>query len=97
MSLSFIDAINGSFESLGGILCWINVRRLIHDKYIVGISWHVQGFFSLWGLWNLIYYSSLNQPFSFFGGILLVLGNSTWMLLAIKYLKKETMLWQQLQ
>lgn len=79
------DIINGLFELSGGILCWLNVHRLVKDKQVKGVNWGVQAFFALWGWWNLYYYPSLNQWVSFIGGIVLVLGNTAWTILAIKY------------
>lgn len=77
------DAVNGIFESFGGILCWFNVFKLFKDKEIKGISIWVSIFFCIWGFWNLYYYPSLQQWWSFWGGILLVSGNSFWVILAI--------------
>ena len=81
------DLINGMFEMLGGILCWLNCYALVRDKQIKGVNWLVIAFFALWGYWNLYYYPYLNQWLSFTGGIFLVLGNSTWVILAIRYRK----------
>lgn len=81
------DMINGSFEVLGGILGWLNVRQLIKDKTVKGVYWPVQLFFFVWGVWNLYYYPSLGQWYSFFGGICIVTGNLAWVVFAIYYLK----------
>jgi hypothetical protein len=83
----FVDWINGSFEIVGGILSWMNVKKLQKDKHLAGVYWPVTAFFSVWGLWNLFYYPSLDQWVSFVGGLFLVSGNSVWVLLAIKYQK----------
>lgn len=83
------DLINGLFEGLGAILCWFNVTRLRKDKEVKGVSWAVQAFFSLWGIWNLYYYPSLGQWASFWGGVGLVSGNATWVILAIKYSRSD--------
>lgn len=79
------DVINGLFEVSGGLLCWANVARLVRDKRVVGVYWEVQGFFSVWGLWNLYYYPALGQWASFAGGLFLSLGNTTWTALAVYY------------
>lgn len=83
------DAINGAFETLGGLLCWVNVIRLLSEKRIAGVYWPVQAFFSVWGIWNLYYYPSLGQWASFLGGVFLVLGNATWTVLAAYYARKQ--------
>ena len=84
------DAINGMFELVGGIVIWHNVRRLLQAKRTLGISWSVQGFFAIWGWWNLWYYPSLHQWCSFAGGVLLVIGNTVWVVLAIHYHRVNT-------
>lgn len=41
---------------------------------------HVNGaFITAWGLWNLYYYPSLDQPWSFYGGVALVCVNTTYL------------------
>ena len=79
------DLINGSFECFGGTLLCINIYRLLRDKQVRGISLIPVIFFTLWGYWNLFYYPHLNQWVSFFGGILVVLANTMWVLMAIYY------------
>lgn len=83
------DIINGSFELVGGFLCWMNVIKLRKDKQVKGVCWSVQAFFAAWGFWNLVYYPSLGQWASFWGGVVLVGGTTTWVILALKY-RKET-------
>ena len=79
------DLVNGIFEFIGAILCWLNVKRIRKERELKGFYWPVQAFFTVWGVWNLFYYPHLEQWFSFTGGALLVLGNGTWVGLAIKY------------
>jgi hypothetical protein len=85
--MSVNDIINGSFEILGGLLNIFNIRQLLIDKQIKGISWPVVGFFTSWGLWNLFYYPSLHQYVSFIGGVTLVITNLIWLVLALRYKK----------
>ena len=80
------DLINGIFEFGGGFLVWFNVQKILKDKTVSGVYWPVQAFWATWGLWNLLYYSSLGHWASFTGGVLLVIGNTIWVLLAIKYM-----------
>ena len=75
MSIPFNDVGNGLFESVGAVVCWLNVARLRRDKQVKGVCWSVQVFFTAWGFWNLYYYPSLNQWLSFIGGTFLALGN----------------------
>lgn len=84
------DVINGCFECLGGLLCWLNVVKLMRDKRVLGVYWPVQAFFAAWGWWNLYYYPSLGQWFSFFGGVILVIGNTLWVVFAVKCLRSSS-------
>ncbi len=81
------DIINGCFESFSGFMLWLSVYKLYKDKKIRGVSIVSTGFFSLWGYWNLYYYPSLHQWFSFFGGLNIVVANSTWLGQMIYYRK----------
>lgn len=81
------DLINGMFEFIGGIMIWSNVFVLLKDKKVMGVNVWATVVFNLWGFWNLYYYPSLNQWASFIGGLVIVLGNTSWVLLAYKYRK----------
>ena len=83
------DTINALFEGIGALLVWYNVRVLLRDKIIKGVSWSVQAFFASWGLWNLYYYPSLGQWHSFYAGIVLVSGNLIWVAMAIYYVRRN--------
>lgn len=79
------DIINGSFELIAGLLSLINIFRLIKDKQVKGVSWMPTSFFTLWGAWNLYYYPSINQPFSFIGGLSIFATNVIWISLVFYY------------
>ncbi len=83
------DYINAIFMFTGAFFTWKNTSILYRDKEIKGIYLPTTVFFSMWGLWNLIYFPILHQWFSFIGGIFLVSGNITWIILALKYQKKK--------
>jgi hypothetical protein len=82
------DIINSCFEFGGAIVIWINIYKLYKDKEIKGVFWPVWIFYAIWGLWNLHYYPSLNQMFSFYAGICLVIGNIIWVIQAFYYSTK---------
>lgn len=79
------DFINGLFEIMGSYFAWKNCFILIKDKNVTGFYWPTILFFIIWGIWNLIYYPSLNQWASFCGGIVLVCGNIFWIVLYFRY------------
>ena len=83
------DVVNGAFEVIGGAAVVQNCRRLVRDQQVRGIDWRVTGFFTSWGVWNTLwYYPSLQQWFSFAGGLVIVLGHLWWLALAIRYRKR---------
>ena len=82
------DIINGIFEIVGGILNWINVLKLYKDKQIKGVYYPAWIFFAAWGMWNIWYYSSLGQWFSFTGGLVIVSANVAWVIMAIYFMNK---------
>jgi ABC-type transport system involved in cytochrome c biogenesis permease subunit len=86
MEFQWNDLINGIFESVGGFfIVWLNVIRMKKDKTVKGVNIWVQVFYTAWGIWNLFYYPSLNQWFSFIGGLGLVVGNGVWCVMAAYY------------
>lgn len=75
------DVINGSFEIIGAIAAWMNVAAYLRHRAIQGVFWPNTLFYTSWGLWNLIYYSALSQPVSFYAGIALTSGSAMWVVL----------------
>lgn len=85
MHISWADAVNGAFEFFGGAVNWLNVRQLLRDKKVRGVSIIPTFFFTSWGFWNLYYYPSLHQWLSFAGGAVIVGANAAWVCLAWRY------------
>lgn len=73
------DMINGSFELMGAFFLLLNIRQLYRDKELNGVHWLPTLFFSTWGIWNLYYYPSLGQWYSFAGGLAIVCINTFWL------------------
>lgn len=85
MNLSGPDVVNGLFEFFGGAFNWLNVRQLLKDKKLRGVSKLPTVIFTTWGIWNLYYYPFLGQWMSFTGGLVIVGANAVWCYLAWKY------------
>ena len=88
--MNWADNVNGLFEFLGALFILLNVRQILKDKQVLGVSILPTMIYTLWGFWNLYYYPYLNQWVSFFSGIGVVLGNLIWVILALKYRGKKT-------
>jgi len=79
------DLVNAVFELGSAALLIINVRRLVRDKRLAGVSIIPTSWFSLWGAWNLIYYARLGQTLSWAAGIAVFAINTSWVMLALYY------------
>jgi len=79
------DLINSLFEFGASAFLIINIRILLKDKKLMGVSWVPTAFFTIWGVWNLYYYPSLNQISSFIGGLAIFSINVIWLFLVFYY------------
>lgn len=77
--MTHADIINGLFEGFGGVLLWMNVRKLWKDKEFKGVSAVPTAFFMLWGYWNLYFYPFYSAWLSFLGGLIIVSANTVWL------------------
>lgn len=83
------DLLNASFELSGAILSLLNVRCIIRDKVVRGVSWAVVVFWAAWGGWNLFYYFHLEQWLSWVAGAALCAVNAVYASLLVYYTLKE--------
>jgi hypothetical protein len=75
------DMVNGLFELFGALVLSLNVRRIVQDRQLKGVSIWPVVFFALWGFWNLYFYPSVGAFWSFYGGIAVVFVNTLWLIL----------------
>jgi hypothetical protein len=81
------DLLNAGFECFSAVVSSLNIRAILQDKKVQGISvWPTIGFTS-WGLFNLYYYPYLNQWYSAVAAMGMVVVNSTWLYLVWKFRK----------
>ena len=83
--MDYMDLANGSFEMIGAVMLGRNVWQLCKDKIVRGVHWWATAFFASWGVWNLGYYPSLDQWFSFSGGVAIVAINTVWLVQMFYY------------
>lgn len=79
------DIINASFELVGIIAVWLNIRAVLRDKAVKGVSVLNVLFFSLWGYWNIFYYPHLDQFWSGMAAGILAILNSIYFVLLMRY------------
>lgn len=83
------DYINAIFEFSGAFFIYLSIRRLYQQKLVRGVHWGTTAFFSVWGLWNLYYYPSLDQWASFAGGVAICATNAIYLSMIFYYVWKE--------
>jgi hypothetical protein len=83
--LAWPDLVNALFELGGSLAVGASITRLWTDRRVAGVSVLMIGFFASWGLWNLFYYPSLGQHWSFAAGVLVCLANVIYCSMLIYY------------
>ena len=83
------DIITATFEMASTIFQVYNIRRLFIDKGISGVHWGQTALFMVWCVWNIYYYPSLGQLFSFGAAIIMLITNTIWVWMAICYGSKN--------
>lgn len=71
--------INGAIEFGGSVFLLKNVFQMAKDKMLRGYHWHATVFFMTWGFWNIYYYPSVGDWYSFTGGLFIVSVNTFWL------------------
>lgn len=83
--MNWADLSNGGFEALSGVVSLLNVRRLLRDRNLQGVSVWPAAFFTAWGAYNFFFYSHLGLWWSFAGGMLITGVNTVWLALAWRF------------
>ena len=78
-----IDQDNAVFELFGAILTLLHSRAILRDRRVAGVSILAVSGFAAWGIWNLFYYPSLDQWWSFSAGLLLCFANLLYLSLLV--------------
>lgn len=86
------DTINALFEFTGAFFIIGHIAALLKDKSVAGVWWPAVLFFTMWGVWNLWYYPSLDQWLSFVAGALLATCNAVYVALLVYYSRKRALL-----
>ena len=83
------DAINATYECVGGLFILNNCRHVLRDKAVAGVSVLSTAFFFSWGVWNILYYPYLGQMLSLVGAIFLASANALWIGLMLWFGRKK--------
>lgn len=83
------DIVNSLFHWTAGLFVLLSVIKLWREKKVRGVSWLHCAFFASLGYWNLFYFSSLGQWWSFCGGIGIVIASTVWLVQVLYYTHLE--------
>lgn len=86
--MNAVDAINATFEGGGAVFLLLNVRRLLKDKSVKGVSLLTTTWWTTWGFWNVYYYRAVACSLSFYAGIAVVVVNALWLGLALHFARR---------
>lgn len=84
------DQINSMFELAGACFRTLDCVKLFRAKRFQGGSLFTALFFFGWGIFNTVYYPSINQTWSFVAAILLTVVNGIWIVMAIFYERRHS-------
>lgn len=79
------DLITGLVNTVAGLLVWTNVYRVWKDKQVKGANLLPAVYFTVAGSWQVYFLFSLHQLFAVVGGLTIMFGNLSWVLLATYY------------
>ncbi len=83
--MTFGDIVNALYEAGASIAVLNHCRVLSAQKKVHGMSIASVVFFTSWGFWNMYYYHSLGQTFSWAAGFLVCAANCYYVYLLLKY------------
>jgi uncharacterized membrane protein YqgA involved in biofilm formation len=83
------DTINACFEGGGALFLCMNVRRLLKDKSVKGVSLVPSLWWTAWGFWNIYFYAAVACAASFWAGIAVVSVQAVWVCLALMFARRD--------
>jgi hypothetical protein len=82
-----LDLVTSLFQIGAVIFLLDNIRTLLKDRQLKGVSIGMISFFTLWGYWGIYMFHMLKQPFSMWTNVAIAAAYTVWLLLAL-YFKK---------
>lgn len=80
-----MDQANAALEMGGAFLRTLDCIKLFQHKRFVGGHLGTALYFLLWGVFNVFFYPSLNQVWSFWAALALMVINGLWFVMAVYY------------
>jgi hypothetical protein len=82
-----LDLITSLFQIGAVIFLLDNIRMLLKDRQLKGVSIGMIFFFTLWGYWGIYMFHMLKQTFSMWTNVAIAVAYTVWLTLAF-YFKK---------
>lgn len=90
MTTHLSDLINSfGFELASCLFLSLNIYSLYRDKIVKGMSVLSMAFYNSWAIWNVFYYYSINQSWSYYIGVAVAILTTWWTVQAIWYCHKN--------
>ena len=77
-----VNQINAGWQLGCAFFAWANAVALHQAGAVVGVVPAATVFFTLFGVWNLVYYRSKGDRLSLLAGLVTVAGNAAWVIQA---------------
>lgn len=83
--LTSIDIITAMFQFGAVVFLLDNIRAILRDKDLKGVSIGMIVFFTLWGYWGIFMFYSLQQPLSMWTNVGIAAAYTVWLSLVLFY------------
>lgn len=83
--LESVDIITSMFQFGAALFLLDNIRAILRDKDLKGVSIGMIVFFTLWGYWGIFMFYSLAQPLSMWTNVGIAAAYTVWLGMAIVY------------
>jgi hypothetical protein len=87
--MQYVDVITSLFQFGAVVFLLDNIRAIIRDKDLKGVSILMIVFFTVWGYWGIFMFYVLQQPLSMWTNIGIAVAYTIWFLLAVFYKSKK--------
>ena len=79
------DLINSIFEGVAAVSVLISVRQILKDREVKGVAWLGCLFMPVWSFWNVYFYATLAQGWSFLAAVSMSIAETIYVVLLIYY------------
>ncbi|XAI95940.1 hypothetical protein [Microcystis phage Mwe-JY26] len=82
------DIINAGFQLLAAFLIAMHCRAVWKARDVAGVSIFATFCFALWGVWNVYYFATLGQVWSYYAAYACAAAHAAYMSLLLTFRRK---------